>query len=161
MKMYLIVTGTNKGGMFDHLLENQNILPMWIWLLILILLILILIWAIIHNISSTEDIQPVNHEKDEPARKITPAASAVQKDDLKKIEGIGPKISQIFYDAGIKTFVKLAETNPATLQQILNDAGIRLNDSSTWPEQARLASEGKWEELERLQDRLKGGRYVD
>ncbi|HBY69766.1 MAG TPA: 50S ribosomal protein L21, partial [Flavobacteriaceae bacterium] len=28
----------------------------------------------------------------------------------------------------------------------------------TWPQQAQLAADGKWDELEKLQDELDGGR---
>jgi hypothetical protein len=32
------------------------------------------------------------------------------------------------------------------------------HDPATWPEQAKLAAEGNWEELKKRQDELKGGR---
>jgi hypothetical protein len=44
------------------------------------------------------------------------------------------------------------------LEQILEEEGIRLADPGTWPDQARLAAGGAWDELKALQDRLKGGR---
>ena len=31
----------------------------------------------------------------------------------------------------------------------------------TWPQQAQLATDGKWDELKVLQDKLDGGRVVD
>jgi NADH-quinone oxidoreductase subunit I len=89
----------------------------------------------------------------------SPAPS--EPDDLKRIEGIGPKISSLLQAAGITTFAQLAETDADRIKQILEEADpklLRLADPSTWPRQARLATSGKWEALERWQERLKGGR---
>jgi predicted flap endonuclease-1-like 5' DNA nuclease len=63
--------------------------------------------------------------------------------------------------AGITTFAQLAEASTAQLEQILEAADpnlLRLAKPTTWPEQAKLAAEGKWEELAKLQDELHGGR---
>jgi predicted flap endonuclease-1-like 5' DNA nuclease len=63
-------------------------------------------------------------------------------------------------DNGILTFAQLAGTSIDHLQAILEAAGpnFRLADPTTWPEQAKLAADGTWDELEALQDRLIGGR---
>jgi large subunit ribosomal protein L27 len=93
---------------------------------------------------------------------VTTAASgsAVQGDDLKKIEGIGPKIEELFYAAGITTFVQLSETSTARMEEILAGGGPRYATHSpmTWGHQASLAADGEWDELKELQDRLDGGR---
>ena len=82
-------------------------------------------------------------------------------DNLRRIEGIGPKISSVFQAVGITTFAQLAATDASRLRQILTEAGLAaLADPSTWPEQAGLAAAGKWDALEVLQDELKGGRRV-
>ena len=80
-------------------------------------------------------------------------------DDLTKIEGIGPKISGLFIAAGITTFAELANTPVATLSDILHKAGSRYasHNPGTWPEQAQLAADGKWDELKALQVALDGG----
>lgn len=80
--------------------------------------------------------------------------------DLKVVEGIGPKIEQLLNNAGINTWVGLAESSKETIQKILSDAGSRykLADPSTWPKQARLAADGQWEKLEEYQDYLQGGK---
>jgi large subunit ribosomal protein L21 len=79
-------------------------------------------------------------------------------DNLRKIEGIGPKIQVTLQAAGIETFAQLAASKPEDLKQILVDASIRLGDPTTWPEQAALAAAGNWDELKELQGTLKGGR---
>ncbi|MCA9969853.1 MAG: DUF4332 domain-containing protein [Anaerolineales bacterium] len=87
-----------------------------------------------------------------------PAAPA-QPDNLRRIEGIGPKISRVLQDAGITTFAALAAKTPAELRVILDAAGMTgINDPTSWPEQAGLAARGEWEALEELQARLTGGR---
>lgn len=94
-----------------------------------------------------------------PSALATPAKKA---DDLKVVEGIGPKIEQLLKDAGINTWHDLAETQLERLQNILADAGerYRIHDPGTWAEQARLASEARWDDLATLQEELKGGRKV-
>jgi predicted flap endonuclease-1-like 5' DNA nuclease len=83
----------------------------------------------------------------------------VTPDDLKIVEGVGPKIEEILHAAGIKTFAQLAATSVSQLEQIVReDAGIRIAFPDTWPEQARLAAAEDWAALEKLQEELKGGR---
>jgi predicted flap endonuclease-1-like 5' DNA nuclease len=88
-----------------------------------------------------------------------PLTESIEADDLKRIEGIGPKIEGILHEAGIYTFAALAITRVAELEKIVReDAGIRIAFPDTWPEQAKLAAAGEWSKLETLQDELKGGR---
>ncbi len=80
-------------------------------------------------------------------------------DNLRKIEGIGPKISGVLNDVGIFTFAQLAAKTVAELEKIVReDAGIHIAFPDTWPEQAALAATGEWDALDVLQDELKGGR---
>jgi len=81
--------------------------------------------------------------------------------DLKIVEGIGPKISQILKNRGIDTWKALSETKPELIKEyLLQDGGerYRIHTPDTWPDQAKLAHEGKWDELKDLQDKLMGGR---
>ena len=81
-------------------------------------------------------------------------------DDLKKIEGIGPKIAEHLNNGGITTFQELADAEISRLQEILDNAGprYRIHNPGTWPKQSALAAKGQWEELKTLQDELDGGR---
>lgn len=79
-------------------------------------------------------------------------------DDLTRVEGIGPKINQLLQSSGISTYSQLADADVERLNALLNEAGITIADPGTWPKQAKLADEGKWDELEQLQGDLKGGR---
>ena len=83
-----------------------------------------------------------------------------QKDDLKKVEGIGPKIEKLLNADGIMTWRQLSEAEIDRLKRILDAAGprYRIHDPGTWPQQAGLAADGKWDELEKLQDELSGGK---
>ncbi|RZN83619.1 MAG: 50S ribosomal protein L21 [Winogradskyella sp.] len=95
-------------------------------------------------------------------KKVAPKKAAAKKatgkaDDLKKIEGIGPKIASTLVEAGVATFADLAKTKPAKISEII--AGVRGNHvTDTWPKQAKLAADGKWDELKKWQDELDGGK---
>jgi len=98
-------------------------------------------------------------KKAEEAQKAAESAPS-EPDDLKRIEGIGPKISSVLQAAGITTFAQLAATEVDRINQILEEADpnlLKLADTSTWPRQAKLAAGGKWDALEKWQERLKGG----
>jgi large subunit ribosomal protein L27 len=98
------------------------------------------------------------------SEKITlPSGKKVNQDDLKLVEGVGPKIEGLLNDAGIQTWADLANADLDKLQAILDEAGsrYRMHDPATWAKQASLAAEGKWEELEDYQDHLKGGKEPD
>ncbi len=104
-------------------------------------------------------VEEVKEEVKEEAPAPTPAAD-VKPDDLKKIEGIGPKIAEIMVSNGVPTFEVMANTPAETLKEYLLAAGSRyqMHDPTTWPEQAALAAKGEWDELKVLQDNLKGGK---
>lgn len=80
-------------------------------------------------------------------------------DDLKEIEGIGPRIEKVLNSEQIFRFAELASATPERLKGILAEAGprFRLHDPTSWPEQASLARDGKWQELRKLQEELLGG----
>jgi predicted flap endonuclease-1-like 5' DNA nuclease len=92
--------------------------------------------------------------------KTVKSKSSGKPDDLTKIEGIGPKISSLLHAGGIKTFEALSKTAVSRLQEILNAAGPRyqMHKPGSWPKQSGLAAAGKWDELEKLQDELDGGK---
>jgi predicted flap endonuclease-1-like 5' DNA nuclease len=116
-------------------------------ILILLLLGLIIWW------SSRRRAEPVDVP---PA--VVAAREEMPADDLTKIEGIGPRVAQVLNGAGIRTFEALARADPATVQNILNAAGLQMMNPESWIEQASLAARGDWEAFDRLQNELKGGR---
>lgn len=83
----------------------------------------------------------------------------VEENDLKIIEGIGPKIEELFKSSGIMSWKRLSETSVDRCNEILMKAGDRFafHNPTTWPRQARLAYEGKWRDLKIWQDSLQGG----
>lgn len=141
--------------------EGQEGLPWWAWVLIvlaIILLLFLLWWLLGRSKKAATPAEPVSPAYTAPAPAGPEAVTPVKPDDLKVIEGIGPKISGLLQAAGLATFRQLAEADPQRLQQILDEADLRLADPGTWKEQAKLAADGKWDELQALQDSLKGGR---
>lgn len=89
-----------------------------------------------------------------------PARSRRKKDGLTIVEGIGPKIESLLIADGIQSLADLAKAKIATLSEILKKAGPRytMHKPDTWPEQAALAKDEKFDELKTLQDKLNGGR---
>ena len=94
------------------------------------------------------------------ARGMVAGKGAGKADDLKIIEGIGPKIEKLLKEAGISSFVELAKAGADKIREILDAAGSSFNlaDPDSWGKQAKLAADGKWDELKEYQEKLKGGR---
>jgi predicted flap endonuclease-1-like 5' DNA nuclease len=89
------------------------------------------------------------------------AVSSTVDDDLERIEGIGPKMAAALRAAGIHTFAELADADVTTLEQAIEDAGLRFAPSlSTWSRQARLLADGDEDGFAELVDRLVAGRDV-
>jgi predicted flap endonuclease-1-like 5' DNA nuclease/cell division protein FtsB len=84
----------------------------------------------------------------------------LKQDDLKIIEGIGPKIEELLFKAGISTYSELAAAPVARLKEILVEAGPRfqMHDPGTWSAQALLAANGEWENLKAYQGFLDSGK---
>jgi large subunit ribosomal protein L27 len=114
-----------------------------------------------------EEVVDVVTEKAPKATKsasITlPSGKKVKQDDLKLVEGIGPKIEELMHAAGITTWAQLAAAPNETLEAILDEAGprFRIHDPATWGKQAAMADAAQWEELEAYQDHLKGGKEAE
>ena len=94
----------------------------------------------------------------EKAAAIIPVA-----DDLKKIEGIGPKLSKVLNNAGIINFKQLADKSNSELQDILDEAGprYRIARPKSWPLQAAMAAAGEWDKLKAFQTEMRGGILPD
>jgi len=108
---------------------------------------------------------PKAEAKKAPAKKASgkielPNGKKFKMDDLKIVEGVGPKISGLLNEAGINTWEELAEAPTEKVQKVLDDAGprYRMHDPATWSKQARMAADAKWDELVAYQDELKGGK---
>lgn len=64
-------------------------------------------------------------------------------DDLRRIEGIGPKMATVLNVAGIRTYQQLADTDVEALRAVVRAGGARATASlPTWPQQARLLATG-------------------
>ncbi len=97
-----------------------------------------------------------------PEKIKLPSGKTIKADDLKIIEGVGPKIESLLQEAGISTWSALANADIEKLKAVLAEAGSRykMHDPATWAKQAQLAVEGNWEQLQTYQEQLKGGREV-
>jgi len=110
------------------------------------------------EVVADEVVETPADEVKEPKAKAPKAKSSG--DDLKIIEGIGPKIEEILHEAGIDSFAVLAGKDAEAIREILLSHGSRFKmfDPTTWPEQAQLAADGKMDELEALKKELNAGK---
>ncbi|MDZ7877930.1 MAG: hypothetical protein U5L45_09680 [Saprospiraceae bacterium] len=111
--------------------------------------------------TTTEIVSKVQPQETAKLEKVvTPKKVVSTKDDLKIVEGIGPKIEELLNAAGINTWEQLSKAEPEALKTILAGGGKRyvIHDPSTWGQQASLAAQGKIEELTTWQAKLKGGK---
>ena len=124
---------------------------------------------VIEGIKASGSVKKAAAPKKEAAPKTetlvskTPKAKASKKgDDLKKIEGVGPKAAEALVAAGVDTFAKLSSTSAEAVKEILDASTSKLShlDPTTWAQQASLAAADKWDDLQKLQDELNGGKAV-
>jgi len=103
-------------------------------------------------------VNPVIHFNKELA--LTVFGHKIKENDLKVVEGIGPKIEELYHKAGINTWLKLSQTSVEKSQSILDAGGenFSMHNPGTWARQAELAYSGKWQELKDWQDVLDGGK---
>jgi predicted flap endonuclease-1-like 5' DNA nuclease len=94
------------------------------------------------------------------ATAVVKATPAIIKDELTKVEGIGKKIEALLYKNKIHSYKQLSKATITSLKVILETGGNKfsMHNPGSWPRQAKLATDGKWEELEILQKQLKGGK---
>ncbi|WGD35937.1 hypothetical protein [Olleya sp. YS] len=84
----------------------------------------------------------------------------IKENDLTVVEGIGPKIQELFHNHDVKTWSALANCSVEKCKDVLKSGGKRfeMHKPGTWPEQADLAAKGLWQKLKEWQDQLDGGR---
>ncbi len=80
----------------------------------------------------------------------------IMNNDLTVIEGITPKIEQLLHSHNIATWENLSKCSIHRCRQIMytEDEELQFIDPVTWPEQARLAFQGRWIELYDWQEQL-------
>ncbi|WP_290698995.1 hypothetical protein [Lacinutrix sp.] len=84
----------------------------------------------------------------------------ITQDDLTVVEGIGPKIRELFHNHDVTTWAGLAACSVDKCQEVLKSGGKRfeMHKPGTWPEQSKMAASGQWQKLKDWQDTLDGGK---
>jgi len=178
-KLHTLMHSTQRISPLAGTAEETGGIPWWALIPSLLIIIAVLVWLWLRQetgkaeeftsyIPSGYPPHPKIEIPSQPTAAATQTSASIEearptsseKDDLKRIEGIGPKISSVFQNVGIHTFDQLAATETSRLEAILREAGIRIANPETWPEQAALAAKGDWDSLKILQEHLKGGRRV-
>ena len=109
---------------------------------------------------AVEKVEEVKVEEPKEAAPIKAKKTSADKgDDLTKVEGIGPKAAEALVNAEIATYAELAKAKADKIKEILTEASSRMAhlDPTSWPKQAKMAADGKWDELKEWQDNAKGG----
>jgi len=111
--------------------------------------------GLIGKVKHQKKTEPVEIKKPKPVKK-----AVQQPDNLKRIEGIGPKIAEVLRAAGIDSFAKIAKMTADDIRDVLTEAGDRFSfqDPTTWSDQAKMAAAGQWDELKAWQEDLKGSK---
>ena len=117
-----------------------------------------------HPVSSSGE--PLASERPPPPDVRAAAAvlgREIELDDLRVVVGVGPAIESLCRRIGIRTWWDLATTETSLLRTMLTDArpGLAVDDSASWPLQARLLAEGRWEDFKALTDELAAARPPD
>jgi large subunit ribosomal protein L4 len=107
-------------------------------------------------------VEPVKAQavKAEAPKAEAPKAKAAKgSDDLKRIEGIGPKFNDALIAAGIDTFAKLEKASEEELKTALETAKLRFAPSlPTWAEQAGYLVRGDEAGFKAFTEKLVAGR---
>jgi predicted flap endonuclease-1-like 5' DNA nuclease len=151
----------------------------WVWIICAVFFGLIFIWPrrriARHEEQLLTKARPAPVPYKPPAAQPTAAAARTftekvaesappqkpdnRADDLTLLEGVGPKIAAALNAAGIKTYAQLAALTPEALERTVKTAGVRMvGHADSWPRQARLAAEGKLDELRAYQQTLRANR---
>ena len=78
--------------------------------------------------------------------------------DLRRIEGIGPKIDAALKAAGYTTYAKVAGASETELREALAAGGIKFAPAAaSWADQAQYLADGDEDGLQEYQDYLVGG----
>jgi large subunit ribosomal protein L27 len=106
---------------------------------------------------------PTESVAEVPAKVSKKTAASEGRDKLTTIEGIGPKVQEALYNAGITTFAQLASTSAEDLiRKVKVEGNVRIvGDAATWPKQAQFIVDGDEDGLKAYQGRLVGGREVE
>ncbi len=102
--------------------------------------------------------KPVKEKTAKAKKTATKSKAAVAPaDDLGKIKGINKEVKKILLAENIASFKDLAKSSGKKLKNILDAAAFDYAklDIVSWPKQAKLAADSKWDDLKDLQKELK------
>jgi predicted flap endonuclease-1-like 5' DNA nuclease len=110
--------------------------------------------------AKTSEKKPRRSREEVAAQKAAEAdaqKAALNGDDFRIIEGIGPKMTELLHQNGITSFQDLASKSYEDLKALVMSHRQYLAKPDTWAQQAQLVVEGKMDELAALKATLKRG----
>ena len=103
-----------------------------------------------------KDTRDSKEKTDSSVNQDNPTGDNIEKDTLTKIAGITPDVEKTLNKQGIYTYSQLHQADDDTLKNYLasHNQGAKSIDADSLLQQAELAKDGKWDELEEYQDYL-------
>ncbi|HMN62301.1 MAG TPA: hypothetical protein PJ988_18185 [Anaerolinea sp.] len=137
---------------------NSTVTGLIIGIILVIITLVLIFWGRGKEVERADIVRRSEMAAAPEARPVVVASAPAVADDLTLIEGIGPKIAGLLHQKGITTFAQLAAAELPMLEQMLKENGMQFTKPASWMGQARLAAEGKMDELKALQEKLVAGR---
>lgn len=133
-----------------------EIFSMLLWAFILWLMF----WWFIKPQKRITEITQIAAAKEAKIISEDTAKGEVFSDNFQLIEWIGPAIEKVLHKYGVKSYKDMVDEDVEWLEEILAAAGskYKIHNPATWPDQARLAMQKKWKELEEYQEILSAWR---
>jgi predicted flap endonuclease-1-like 5' DNA nuclease len=135
---------------------NFNI-PLWVWILLGILLLAIILGLILGERMAEDGAftQTNGRNLNQPVMiPQTGGEGHADPADLTLLHGIDQGTQQALNGAGITTFEQLAKANINDLRIIVFPLIGQTAVMVTWPDQAKMAAAGQWNELRDWQNKL-------
>ena len=140
----------NRGFLMEsNLMKNSNNSKIFLWSgifsgILAVVLVILLRPGVIKkqlvkpNTSKYIDLSDKdNKSQEKPSEPKKTKPTSKSKDDLKVINGIGPKIESLLNENGILSFVDLSETKIENLRELLLKNNLHLANPESWPIEAK------------------------
>lgn len=114
----------------------------------------------ISPIVAHQNMVPTTIEPDKVAESKPEMTPVGPQDEIQVVEGIGPKVGKLLKHEGIDTWAKLAAAKPLALKDLLaiqSDENFHSISPNSWPIQAQLLMDGKWDAFKAYSTYLIGG----
>ena len=142
----------------------QNITTNTLWTSSSIEILTMLLWAFLFGVLFSHCVRPCHKkttEKNITSAPIKKTGTKVSNsDDLQLIEWIWPALEKVLRNNGVESYKDIVKMDITWLEELLESLWGRYAryNPTTWPDQADLARQKKWSELEEYQEIMKNSK---